>query len=454
MFVVWNDETPSLTNLQITKPKNIDVALGTLDILLATSRDGGSTFEVSNLNNSPENSWNPRISIYENNVYVVWNEKIDSNDEIFFAASTDDGKSFSKPVNLSKTAASSKDAGIRAFGNNVYVIWQEAGGGTSNIFFTKSDNNGASFSSPVKISNDGAAELTRDTQMGVSDNNLFIVWYDRLTKNGVFFVKSDNYGQTFSTPINLSGKVPNIQMAQIAGFEDSLYVIWQDNRLGNSDVFLRRSNDQGQSFGSILNLSNDISESKLSILGPQIAAVNQNVYTVFEKMNENGSDLFLQRTQSGQLKNGTLVLQTINHEISVEVGIDKSALEPEIPYPLTMKFFESATGKLLENVTYSFSIEDVSGNIIVDHHNQLAQDGYDTQVISFPETGPFTITISVEGVGDALPYENKYSGAASAVITVVPEFPFGIILVMIFAIIFTIIISKLKHYQSFRQNFI
>lgn len=451
VFVVWNDETPQLKILNITKPKNVDVALGSLDILFATSHDNGVTFEISNISNTPDNSWNPRIAIYENNIYVVWNEKIGSNNEIFFTASTDGAKSFSKPTNLSMSNTSSMDAGIQAFGNHVYVIWQEATGGGSNIFFTHSDNNGGSFSSPAKISTDGASEITRDTQMIASEKHVLIVWFNKSTNKGVFFVKSNDNGKNFTSQINLSGNVTNPQMAQISSFGDSIYVTWQDRRFGNSEVFLRSSIDNGRSYGSIINLSNDDSESNLFILGPQITSRDHETFVVFEKLDTNSSDLFLQKTQT-KLKNGTMVLQTLNNEVFVEVGIDKAEIEPETPLTLSMKFLESSSGIQLENVSYSFSIQDISGNLVIERQNQLAKDGQDTQAISFPETGPYTITINVESVGVSLSGDNKYVGSTSALITVVPEFPFGIILALIIATMLVIIVSKFKIYQSLRPQ--
>ena len=447
VFVVWNDETPELKNLKIIKPENVDVALGTLDILLAQSHNGGSTFEVSNLSDSHENSWNPRISVYENNVYVVWNERIDSNDEIFFSASTDGGKSFSKPINISRTATLSIDAGIRASGNNIYVIWKESDVGSADIFFSTSDNKGVSFSNPIRISNiGGAAVLTRDTQMVVSQNNVYVVWVDKSSKNGVYFVRSDDNGRTFSTPINLSGEAPVIGMAQIAGFGEDLYVIWEDRRLGNSEVFLRKSNDKGQSFGSIINISNEKLESHLFVLGPQIAAMDKKVFAIYERLDEGRSDLFLQVINE-QLQNETLALQTLNGDVRVIIEIDKEKLEPGIPVSLDLKFVNPVTDELLENMNYSFTIEDKDSNTIVDRQNQQATNGYDTQTVTFQQTGPATIVIEIEGLEANQP-DDKYAQSTGAVITVVPEFPIGIIGIMVVSIIGVLFLTKSKVYQS------
>ena len=447
VFVVWNDETPQLANLKITKPENVDVTLGTLDILLAKSNDGGSTFDFLNLSDTQENSWNPRITVYENNVYVVWNEKIESNYEIFFASSTDGGKSFSKPTNLSSTANLSQDAGIEAFGNYVYVIWQETSTGSVDIFFTKSDNKGISFSEPIKISNDGTSEITRDTQMVVLENNVYVVWFDKSTANGVFFVKSEDNGRTFSTPINLSGELPDVQMAQIAAFEDRLYVIWQDSSLGNSEVFLRKSHDKGQSFGSIVNISKDDSESHLFILGPQIFAENQNVYTVFEKMGEGGSDLFLYVMEEDYLQNGTLGLQTIDGAVNVEIGIDKEKLEPETPLTFNLKFLDPVTGQLLKNVNYSFIMEDVDGYPIMNNQNQLAPDGHDFQTVKFTKLGPVRIIIDIKGLGGE-PHDTTYVGSVSAILSVIPEFPSGAIITMVIFLSLVTLIGKFRFFKN------
>ena len=443
VYVVWNDETPNLNTLNITKPKNIDVALVPLSILVATSHDGGSAFDVSKLSDSQFDSWNPRISVYQNYVYVVWNQKTQTGNEIFFAVSNDSGETFSKPINLSNSAAGSLDAGIEASDDNVYVIWQESESGTNNIFFTMSDNNGNSFSNPIKISNDGSAELTRDTQIIASQNNVYIVWFDKSAEGGTFFVRSDDFGRAFSKPINLSGKVPNVAMAQITSYQDDLYVIWQDSRLGNGDVFLRKSTDKGKSFGSTVNISHDESESNLSILGPQVAAVNDKVYTIFEKINESGSDLYVdQRSKVKSVQNGTLILQTIDGAINVETNFDKETIDKDEPVNINLKFFDASTNQPLNQVNYSLSIDDVQGNSIVPLQNLFVESGMDNQTVTFDKSGPYTITISVHEIGSNTFSDSDYSRTTNGIITVIPEFPVGTLIVIIIGLALGLILNK------------
>ena len=446
VYVVWNDETPAFKKLNISKPANVDVALAPLDILLATSHDGGSSFFVSNLSESQFYSSNPRITVYQNYVYVVWNEKLESNDEIFFVVSEDNGKSFSQPINLSSSDGGSKDAGIAVSGNYVYVIWQESSAGSRDIFFVVSSNNGISFSDTAKVSNDGLAELTRDTQIVVFENNVYVVWFDKSASGGVFFVRSEDNGRTFSKPINLSGQAPQIGMAQIAVNEDNVYVIWHDSRLGNSEVFLRKSNDKGLNFGSIINLSKEGSESNLFILGPQIAATNQKVYTIYEKINEHKSDLFLNVIEKEPLQNGTMVLESINGAIKVEMGFDMEKIEAGQPVTISLKFLNGSSSQLARHISYSLTIKDSSGNEILSNLNEYTESGYDNTTVIFPQTGPKIITISVEEMAlDS--FENEsYSSTVSGIVTVVPEFPLGAMFVIIVVISFFVILTRLRYY--------
>ena len=445
VYVIWNDETPDLHKLNITKPKNVDVTIGSLDILFALSRDGGFTFDISNLSNSKGFSWNPRISVNQNYVYVVWNEKTESSDEIFFSVSNDNGETFSNQINLSNSSGGSIDAAIEVSENHVYVIWQESGAG-NHIFFTMSENHGFSFNQPIKISNDGLPQLTRDTQMVASQNHLFIVWFNKSTEGGVFFVRSEDYGKSFSKPVNLSGKVPNTDMAQIALFQNNLYIIWKDSRLGNSEVFVRTSHNGGDTFGSIINISKDESESNLSILGPQIATKNNKVYAIFEKMHESGSDLFLDQLTEKQLEqNGRIVLQTLDNTISVETKFDKETLDINQPTILTLKFFNASTSELLEHVGYSLTIDDTQGNNTITRSNLLAENGTDKQIITFDEAGPFLITVSVNEIGSKSIEERDHPLAADGIITVVPEFPVGTLIVIVAMMSVVTVLTKFKN---------
>jgi len=127
-------------------------------------------------------------------------------------------------------------------------------------------------------------------------------------------------------------------------------------------------------------------------------------------------------------------------------------MEPQTPITFSLKFLDPATGQTLEHVNYSFTIEDVSGNKVHNSLNQHTEDGLDTQTVTFPKTGALTLVIDVKGLGIESPFDTTYAGKTSAVITVVPEFPIGILVVMGLAMIAVIILGKFKGYLTNHSN--
>ena len=278
--------------------------------------------------------------------------------------------------------------------------------------------------------------------MAIAGNNVFVVWSNHHINNGIFLAKSSDGGRTFGEPINLND-FKNAEYGQLAVHDDKIYVIWAEQFFGNKEIFLRYSLDGGESFGSKKNISNDGSESNLFVLGPQIALMEDDVFVVFERKDIDSSNLYLSILRHKELQPGILLLQTINGTVNVEIGIEEK-IEPEIPVTFILKFFDSETGKLLENVNYSFLVHDVKGNIMIGNLNQKAVEGLGTQTVTFEETGSLTIVIDIDGIGVEQPYDKKYAGKTSYLITVVPEFPIGVVGVMIIAMIGGILIKKLR----------
>ena len=86
-------------------------------------------------------------------VYVV--EIILSNEDIFFSASNDDGKTFGCIIKLNnKNNRLSDDPQIAASGDNVYMIQRdETDDGDHDIFFKASTDNSETFDPIIELSN-------------------------------------------------------------------------------------------------------------------------------------------------------------------------------------------------------------------------------------------------------------------------------------------------------------
>jgi hypothetical protein len=67
-----------------------------------------------------------------------------------------------------------------------------------------------------------------------------------------------------------------------------VYLVWQDNTPGNSDIFFRRSTDSGDDFDRTKNLSDNDG----TLFGRQIAALGGDVYVVRSDRTPGNDDAF------------------------------------------------------------------------------------------------------------------------------------------------------------------
>jgi len=143
------------------------------------------------------------------------------------------------------------------------------------------------FSWPCIDKTDGKAPMT------FSDNNLYVAWWGNGTGNyEVMFKASNDNGQTFGDKINLSNSTNGTSVgAAVAASGNNVYVTYWDNKTGTGKVYLKTSTDNGKTFGSEIVLTNTPSnvtpypqtKEALAKLTPhelKIAAGGNNVYVI------------------------------------------------------------------------------------------------------------------------------------------------------------------------------
>lgn len=449
VYLVFNDGGRTTTvEFPSGEKRLVDLNTGEEELIIGRSEDGGESFEFINLSDSPGiTSWNARIKVSGPNVFVVWNEMVNKESEIFFSMSTDNGKTFSEPINVSNNTKESIDAGLAVSENNIYLIWNQKTPDSIDIFFTKSTDYGNIFSTPINLSNSlSVSAIGRDLSIAVSDEKLFVVWYtDSKENSDVFFTRSLDGGLNFSTHVNLSQSDALSKYSQVVVNEKNVYVVWHDYSQGNGDIFLRESTDYGATFGSIKNLSNDEQESNIFILGPQIALSEDRVFVAWQNKVDGNADLYLKSISQSESQIGSpLLLSTLNEAVNVELSFEGNQLEADKTTNFTLRFLNPLTGSPINEVNYSIEVLDTTGKKVVNMQNLYAKTGIDTQSIIFLEKESFTFIIDIKGTGAVKPYDTKNSGMASATITVVPEFPLGVIISLGALIGLGIIITFLK----------
>ncbi|WP_169791732.1 MopE-related protein [Sandaracinus amylolyticus] len=131
-------------------------------------------------------------------------------------------------------ARASDDLRIVSDGERVYVAWTDvatAAGGGSDVVFSRSINNGASWS-PERILDDPSGEVSSSTQAtlaidpatsSTTDDRLFVAWVDTRDGTQIFLARSTDSGATWSTPVRASQATGGVA---VPGVNDSPAIVY------------------------------------------------------------------------------------------------------------------------------------------------------------------------------------------------------------------------------------
>jgi hypothetical protein len=286
----------------------VDDSSGSRDIYFKKSSDNGCTFSRTiDLGIEKGGSLDPKMAVWKNNIYVIWEHTPGNNGAVFFTRSTDNGSSFDEVRNLGNNTGFNGFPQIAASGNNVYVVWHDA---TKGVLFTRSTDNGSSFDEIRNLGNNTG--FNGFPQIAASGNSVYVVWTNNFQEKygQIFFTRSTDNGANFDTPFILhetkdDGPGSMILSPRLIAESrnNSVYLVWHSGRVVQhadvkaliSDVFFTRSTNNGASFGEIMNLSNYSGWS----VDPQIAvSQDNNVYVVWTN-NATGSEEILLKKEIG-----------------------------------------------------------------------------------------------------------------------------------------------------------
>lgn len=183
--------------------------------------------------------------------------------EIFFARSTDGGQTFSRPINLSNTTAGagkgritrqrwdngSLDLAMDAEGI-LYAAWTEYEGP---LRFSRSTDQGESFSEPLQIGgSDQAPARGPSLAVNANDNTLHLAWTAGDGAADIYLATSRDQGRSFTEPQRISAGPGFSDAPKIAvdsqGAVHLVYAESPSGPFGQSHIRYARSRDGGRTF--------------------------------------------------------------------------------------------------------------------------------------------------------------------------------------------------------------
>jgi len=288
------------------------------------SMDGGQTWEADHIPvivqpESPTSPWEDKPYIvadqskgpFHGNLYIGWTRWTLADSEMMFVRSTDDGKTWSKPIEIDNEPGLPRDdnGALEGFDGAVgpdstlYAVWADG----KYIFLTTSSDGGRTFShersiiktAPIMFSvqavarANGFPQISIDPRGGGKGGRLYVTWSDY--RNGdidVFCSTSADHGKTWSPAVRVNsdslhnGDDQFFQWSAVDPSDGSAYVVFYDRRGDpqnrKQSVTLARSTDGGGTFQNYA-WTDDAFDAKGVFMGDYtgIAALNGRVYGVW-----------------------------------------------------------------------------------------------------------------------------------------------------------------------------
>jgi hypothetical protein len=308
---------------------------------------------------------------------------------------------FKNATNLTNNPLDSVYGQVAAWNSHVYVLWQNSMPSDNrnyDIFIKNSVNNGTTFGLPINLSNNSG--FSEHPQIAVYGNNVHAIWADDTSGNReVLFTRSVDNGASFDSIKNLSNNTSDSLNEEMAVFGDNVYVIWLDQDEGSTNVLLRASADGGATFGRTVNISSNANDQTF----PKIAAYGSNVYIAWnmvgEKVGERDNDgLFFVRSSDGG--------NTFNN--IMKLNRDNNFGEPQVAAAVNGTVYVVSGGLPSKEVKDLFLIKSTDGGKSFSEPEMIDANGIFVNplnvelVASDPHISYVAADISVSGNGEIL----------------------------------------------------
>jgi hypothetical protein len=294
---------------------------GNYEIYYKRSTNGGISWATdTRFTNDTAVSENPSVTLSGSVVHAVWQDNRDGNTEIYYKHSTDDGASWESEERLTNDFSFSLAPSVSVFGSVVHVVWQEGRDGNGEIYYKRSINGGISWAADTRLTNLHTNSFSGFSSVSASASVVHVVWQDnRDGPYAIYSKSSTDGGNSWGADTRLTNS--SFSGPPSASVSDSIvHVVWRDGRDGNGEIYYKRSSDGGLTWGTDTRLTNNSYESWF----PSITVSGQIVHVVWYDERDGNSEIYHKRATDGGVSWGVDTRLTINSSGSYDPFVSVS----------------------------------------------------------------------------------------------------------------------------------
>lgn len=254
------------------------------------------------------------ITDSKGNVHTVWD---DNEDDIYYAQVDETGSLVvgQKPL----TQIAYKDGKVSNYPciasdrfGDLWVFWQDNRTGIYEIYYTRSNDNGRTWSQEVRLTAEDGFQSQHpraSAKFYGESGRVYVAWQDRRNGNFESYVKMisyDNLGNIAFAPDTQVTPTDTFESTRpdIHCYKDWIYIAWNDQRNGVNEVYFKKSNDKGQTFSAEIAVS-DIDG--FASERPRLWANQTGVSIVWHDLRENNFEVYYKMLEHNLITTKTLV---------------------------------------------------------------------------------------------------------------------------------------------------
>jgi hypothetical protein len=272
-----------------------DWAPGNLEIYYKKSTNGGSTWTTKRLTYNSDFSGYPAIAIDTNNhIHVVWFDETPGNTEIYYKKSTNEGATWTtKRLTYNSGSAYHPSIAVDS-NNNIYIVWNDTTPGNDEIYYKESTNGGTSWTTKRLTYNSGSSEYP-DIKLD-SNDHIHLVWQDHTPGNPqIFYKKSTNGGSSWTTK-RLTWDPRNSWFSSIAvDSNNHIHVSWTLDFSGKGEIHHKMSTNGGTTWATKRLTYNSGS----SMFPANTVDSNNHVYLVWYDDTPGNNEIYYKKSTNG-----------------------------------------------------------------------------------------------------------------------------------------------------------
>jgi len=361
-------------------------------------------------------SYTKCIAASGNDIHVTWMDFRTGNLEIFYKRSADGGTTWGSDIRITNNLVDSDYPAISASGQLVHIVWQDRRDTNIEVYYKRSVDGGVTWGTDVRLTANIYGSW--NPSVASSGSNVIVAWYDSRDLNAEIYIKrSTNGGLNWSADTRITNNAGSSQLPSLYMEGSLVHLAWTDNRDGNPETYYNRSSDAGMTWGADTRLSFNSSDSWYT----SVSASGQNVHVVWRDDRHTTKEIYYNGSTNGGITWGAFDTRvTFNSVNSEHPSISASGSTVHLVYEnnqntnLQIYYRKSTnagsnwTGETrLTNTTYTSARPSVivSGNVV----HAVWHDSRNGGENIYYKRDPSGNTVSVTGNGSGIPQEFSVS---------------------------------------------